>query len=131
MLKITAALAALSFALAGCSTVGQLTVKDYHAKSGQRVMAGQAEPKSEYSCTKVSQEKQDWGIGGNMDRVGASEKVTAMAVDRAPQKGANYAHIMTPAQVNIGNLNVNAFSDATVAYYRCAKLPTVKRASLS
>jgi hypothetical protein len=26
--------------LSACSTIGQLTVKDYQAKSGQRVMAG-------------------------------------------------------------------------------------------
>jgi hypothetical protein len=37
------------------------------AKSGQRVMAGQAEPKAEYSCQKLAQEKQEWGPKGNMD----------------------------------------------------------------
>jgi hypothetical protein len=58
-----------------------------------------------------------------MDRVAASEKVTAIAVESAPQKGANYAYVMTPAKVTFGNLNVNAFADAQVAYYRCANLP--------
>jgi hypothetical protein len=115
--------AMLGLALAGCSTMGQLTVKDYQAKSGARVMAGQAEPKAEYRCEKLAQEKRDWGITGNMDRVGAIQKVTAVAVETAPTKGSNYAHIMTPAQVNVGMLNVNAFSDARVAYYRCANLP--------
>jgi len=43
----------------GCSTVGQLTVNDYQAKSGQRVMAGRAEPKAEYKCTILAQVKQD------------------------------------------------------------------------
>ena len=115
--------AVLALVLAGCSTMGQLTVKDYQAKSGARVMAGQAEPKAEYRCHKLAQEKRDWGITGNMDRVGAIQKVTAVAVETAASKGSNYAHIMTPAQVNIGMLNVNAFSDARVAYYRCANLP--------
>ena len=115
--------AVLALALAGCSTMGQLTVKDYQAKSGQRVMAGQAEPKAEYRCEKLAQEKRDWGITGNMDRVGAIQKVTAVAVETAPAKGSNYAYIMAPAQVNVGMLNVNAFSDARVAYYRCANLP--------
>jgi hypothetical protein len=31
--------------LAACSTIGQITVKDYEAKSGERVMAGQAGPR--------------------------------------------------------------------------------------
>ena len=128
MLKKTAGAVLVCVALAACSTVGQLTVKDYQAKSGQRVMAGQAEPKAEYNCQKLSQEKHDWGLSGNMDKVAASEKVTAAAVDRAPQKGANYAHIMTPSQVTVGIVNVNAFRDAQVAYYRCANLPAVKRA---
>jgi hypothetical protein len=123
MLKGNAAVALLASALAACSAVGQFTVKDYQAKSGQRVMAGQAEPKAEYSCQKLAQEKQDWGLKGNMDRVAATERVTSVAVDTAPQKGANYAYIISPAQIGIGNLNVNAFSDAQVAYYRCAKLP--------
>jgi hypothetical protein len=123
MLKRTSTVALLAFAVGACSTVGQLTVKDYQAKSGQRVMAGQAEPKSEYQCQKLAQEKQDWGLKGNMDRVAASERVTAVAVDTAPQKGANYAYIISPAQFGIGALNVNAFSDAQVAYYRCASLP--------
>jgi hypothetical protein len=114
-------------ALAACQTMGGLTVKDYTAKSGQRVMAGQAEPKSEYACQKVAQEKHEWGIKGNMDKVGAMERVTSAAVDTAPSKGANYAYIMAPGQASIGAINVNAFSDAQVAYYKCTSLPAASR----
>jgi len=112
-----------ALALAACQTMGGLTVKDYTSKSGQRVMAGQAEPKAEYNCQKLAQEKQDWGLKGNMDKVGATERVTATAVENAPGKGANYAYIMAPAQMGIGAVNVNAFSDAQVAYYKCNNLP--------
>jgi hypothetical protein len=114
-------------ALAACQTMGGLTVKDYTAKSGQRVMAGQAEPKAEYSCAKVAQERQEWGLKGNMDKVGATQRVTATAVDAAPAKGANYAYIMVPGQASIGGFNVNAFSDAQVAYYKCSSLPAPNR----
>ena len=113
-------------ALAGCQAMGGLTVKDYTAKSGQRVMAGQAEPKAEYGCAKLSQERKEWGMKGNMDKVGATQRVTAEAVDAAPAKGANYAYIMPPAEVGVGGFNVKAFSDAQVAYYKCASLPTAK-----
>jgi hypothetical protein len=54
-------IALLVAAITGCQTVGQMTVKDYTAKSGQRVVAGQAGPRSEYACQKVAQEKRDWG----------------------------------------------------------------------
>jgi hypothetical protein len=108
---------------AGCSTVGQLTVKDYRSSSGQRVVAGQAEPKAEYSCQKVSQESQNWGLSGNMNRAGATERITQAAVDSAPGKGANYAHIITPSEASVGGFNVNAFKDAQVVYYKCANLP--------
>ena len=117
---------ALAAALAACQTMGGLTVKNYTAKSGQRVMAGQAEPKSEYSCAKVAQARHEWGIKGNMNTVGAMERVTAEAVDAAPGKGANYAYIKAPAQVGVGAVNVNAFSDAQVSYYKCASLPAAK-----
>ena len=110
-------------ALTACSAVGQLTVKDYKAKSGERVMAGQAEPRSDYGCQKISQEKQDWGFKGNMDRAGAMQRVTGAAVDAAPGKGANYAYIIAPAEKSIGGFNLNAWSDAEVAYYKCAGLP--------
>jgi hypothetical protein len=90
-------------------------------------VAGQAEPKSEYACQKLAQEKRDWGLSGNMDKVAAMEKVTLAAVDAAPGKGANYAYIMAPASFGIGSLNLNAFSDAEVAYYRCASLPAATR----
>jgi uncharacterized protein YpuA (DUF1002 family) len=113
-------------ALAACQTMGGLTVKDYTAKSGQRVMAGQAEPKSEYSCAKVAQARHDWGMKGTMNTVGAMERVTTEAVDAAPGKGANYAYVKAPAQVGVGAVNVNAFSDAQVAYYKCNNLPAGK-----
>jgi hypothetical protein len=113
-------------ALAGCQAMGGLTVKDYTAKSGQRVMAGQAEPKAEFGCAKLSQERKEWGMKGNMDKVGATQRVTAEAVDAAPAKGANYAYIMPPAEVGVGGFNVKAFSDAQVAYYKCASLPAAK-----
>jgi len=114
---------ALLVGLAGCQTIGGLTVKDYTSKSGSRVVAGQAEPKPEYKCEKLAQEKYDWGLKGNMDKVGATQRVTAAAVDAAPAKGANYAYVMTPAEFGVGAINVNAFSDAQVAFYRCADLP--------
>jgi hypothetical protein len=127
MSKRTLSIALLAAAFAGCQTMGQMTVKDYTAKSGQLVVAGQAEPKSEYACQKLAQEKRDWGLSGNMDKVAAMEKVTLAAVDAAPGKGANYAYIMAPASFGIGSLNLNAFSDAEVAYYRCASLPAATR----
>lgn len=116
-----------SLALMGCSSIeqsmGQLTVKNYTAKTGQRVMAGQAEPKSDYACTKISQDKQDFGLAGNMDKAAAIEKITAVAVDTAPSKGANYAYVIVPSESSVMGFNVNAFKDAEVAYYKCASLP--------
>jgi hypothetical protein len=122
----TVPIALLAICLAGCSAVGQLTVKDYRAKSGERVVAGQAEPKSAYQCAKLGQEKQDWGFKGNLDRAAAIERVTTVAVDSAPAQGANYVYVMAPSEKSIGGFNVNAFSDAQVAYYKCASLPTQK-----
>jgi hypothetical protein len=58
-----------------------------------------------------------------MDRVGATQRVTTAAVEAAPGKGANYAYVMPPAEAGIGSLNLNAFSDAQVAYYKCSQLP--------
>jgi hypothetical protein len=113
----------LAAAFAGCSTVGQLTVKNHTAKSGQRVMAGQAEPKAEYRCEKLAHERHDWGIKGNMNRMGATERVTAAAVEGAAGRGANYAHIMPPSDTSIGGVNINAMKDAQVVYFKCASLP--------
>lgn len=125
-LPVMAAGAAL-VAFAGCSSIqnamGGFTVKNYTAKTGQRVMAGQAEPKSDYGCTMVSQEKQDFGLSGNMDKAAAIEKITQVAVDTAPSKGANYAYVVIPSETSIGGFNVNAFKDAQVAYYKCSSLP--------
>jgi hypothetical protein len=123
MSKRYAVIAAVA-ALSACQTMGGLTVKDYTAKSGQRVMAGQAEPKAEYGCQKLAQEKEAWGLSGNMNTAGAIERVTATAVEKAPGRGANYAYIMAPSQIGVGSVNVNAFSDAQVGYYRCGSLPT-------
>lgn len=113
----------LAAMLSACSTIGQLTVKDYQAKSGQRVMAGQAEPKAEYQCQKLAQERHDWGMKGNLDKAGATQRVTAAAVEAAPGRGANYAHVLPPSDTSIGGVNINAFKDAQVVYYKCASLP--------
>jgi hypothetical protein len=118
-----ACVAVLAAAVVGCSAVGQLTVKDYKAKSGERVVAGQAEPKAEYKCNKLAQERHDWGIKGNLDKAGAMQRVTAAAVEAAPGRGGNYAHIIAPGEASIGGINVNAFKDAQVVYYKCASLP--------
>lgn len=117
---------AATAALAGCQTVGGLTVKDYTAGSGERVMAGQAKPKAAFGCQKLLQEKQDWGLGGNMNKSAAMERVTSVAVDSAPKKGANYAYIMAPSSFGVGGVNFNAFSDAEVAYYNCNNLPAAE-----
>src|SRR6185312_11322836 len=116
----------LAIAAIGCSTVGQVTVKPYTAKSGERVVAGQAAPKAAYQCSQVSEESLPWGLKGNMDRVHATARLTAQAVDEAPAKGANYVYLMVPGEASIGGFNVNAFKDAKVAYYSCTQLPTAK-----
>ena len=113
----------LGFALAACSTMGQLTVKDYKAKSGARVMAGQAEPKAEYGCQKLAQERHDWGMSGTMNRVAATERLTSAAVENAAARGGNYAQVMPPSDTSIGGININAFKDAQAAYYKCSSLP--------
>lgn len=121
-----AALAVVAALFAGCSTMGQLTVKDYQSKTGQRVLAGQAEPKAEYGCHKLAQERHDWGMAGTMNRVAATERVTTAAVESAAARGGNYAHIMPPSDTSIGGVNINAFKDAQAAYYKCASLPASK-----
>jgi len=118
----------LALAASGCSSVENamgrhFTVKDYTAASGERVMAGQAEPREEYGCSKIAEEKRDWGLTGNMTRPTATERITRLAVDAAPAKGANYADIMLPSELSVMGFNVHAFSDARVAYYRCTSLP--------
>ena len=127
MLTKYVSIAIVATALSACSSIessmGQLTVKDYTAKTGERVMAGQAEPKSEYACTKISQDKQDFGLSGTMNRAAATEKITAVAVDTAPAKGANYAYIIIPSETSIMGFNIHAFKDAQVAYYHCTDLP--------
>jgi len=124
MLKGYCSLLALAAVLAGCSTMGRITVKDYAAASGQRVMAGQAEPKSEYQCQKLVEETHDWGMKESMNKAAAIEQLTHAAVDAAPGKGANYAYLHLPGEATVGVLNVNAFNDPEVVYYKCASLPT-------
>ncbi|HET7308364.1 MAG TPA: hypothetical protein VFK24_11225 [Gammaproteobacteria bacterium] len=120
--KYLAVFAAVAM-IAGCSTMGRLTAKNYTSKSGSRVLVAQAEPKADYACTKLAQEKQDWGFSQRMNQGAAMEKLRTTAVETAAAKGANYAYVMIPAQKSILGFNVNAFDDAQVAYYRCAQLP--------
>jgi hypothetical protein len=113
----------LAAVLTGCNTMGRITVKDYTAATGQRVMAGPAEPKSEYQCQKLVEEGHDWGMKESMNKAGAIEQLTRTAVDAAPGKGANYAYLHLPGEATVGSLNVNAFNDPEVVYYKCAGLP--------
>jgi hypothetical protein len=106
--------------------MGQITVKDYQAKSGERVMAGQAEPKRDYNCQQQSKEavSSNWGLkAGLFNKAEAISRITSDAVDAAPGKGANYAHIMIPSEFGPSGINVNAFRDTYVAYYKCGSLP--------
>jgi hypothetical protein len=121
-------IAALALVASGCSSVEnamgrKFTVKDYVAATGERVMAGQAEPREEYGCSKIAEEKRDWGLSGNMDRPAATERVTRVAVDAAPAKGANYVDIMVPSEASLMGFNLHAFSDARVGFYRYTNLP--------
>jgi hypothetical protein len=115
----------LAALLVGCNTVGRITVKDYTA-SGQRVMAGQAEPKSEYQCQKLVEEEHDWGVKEGLNKAGAIEELTQKAVQAAPGKGANYAYLHVPGEATVGIVNVNALNDPEVVYYKCASLPPAK-----
>ena len=123
MSRRIAMVCAIAIGTAGCSTVGPITVKNYTASSGERVVAGQAAPEGSYDCEKLSQEPRPWGLTANMNRAHATENLTAAAVDSAPAKGANYVYVMVPGEARIGGFNVNAFKDAQVAYYKCASLP--------
>jgi hypothetical protein len=116
----------LAALVAGCGTMGRITVKDFTATSGQRVMAGQAEPNSEYQCQKLVEEAHDWGMKESMNKAAAIEKLTQAAVEAAPGKGANYAYLHLPGEANVGALNINAFNDPEVIYYKCASLPAPK-----
>jgi hypothetical protein len=128
MKRTALTIAVLALAVSGCSSVEnavgrRFTVKNYTAASGERVMAGQAEPLGEYGCIGIGEEKRDWGLSGNMDRPAATERVTRLAVDAAPGKGANYVDVMVPSEASLMGFNLHAFSDARVGYYRCANLP--------
>lgn len=116
----------LAVVLVGCNTMGRITVKDYTAASGERVMAGQAEPRGEYQCQKLVQEDHDWGVKESVGKAAAIEKLTQTAVQAAPGKGANYAYLHLPGDVTVGIVNVNAFNDPEVVYYKCASLPAPK-----
>lgn len=108
----------------GCSSLGQLTVREYTASNGKRVTVGEAEPKEEYACVTLGEEEGDWGLVGAMSRTGAITRITDQAIEKASQRGSNYVFIDTPAEVGVLGLNVNAFSDADVTYYRCENLPS-------
>lgn len=116
----------LAALLVGCNTMGRITVKDYTAASGQRVMAGQAEPKSEYQCQKLVEEEHDWGVKESLNKPAAIEQLTQAAVQVAPGKGANYAYLHLPGEATVGIVNVNALNDPEVVYYKCASLPPAK-----
>ena len=62
-----------------------------------------------------------------MNRVGATEKLTAAAVEGAAGRGGNYAHTMPPSETGIGGFNINAFKGAQAAYYKCAALPAAAK----
>lgn len=126
MSKIHIAVIIVSGAIAACSTIGRITVKDYRAESGERVMAGQAEPKSAYDCRQVSKESasSNWGLkAGLFNKAEAIERITVAAVNAAPAKGANYAHVIFPSEFGPPGVNVNAFRDVYVAHYNCENLP--------
>lgn len=116
----------LCLVLTGCQTIGQLTVRDYTAANGQHVMIGQAEPDDDYQCTKVVQEKEAWGLTGNMDQAAAMERMREVALENMPEKNANYGYLIVPSNTSIMGFNINAFDDAEIAYYRCDKLPPNK-----
>jgi hypothetical protein len=116
----------LAALLVGCNTMGRITVKDYTAASGQRVMAGQAEPQSEYQCQKLVEEAHDWGVKESLNKPAAIEQLTQAAVQAAPSKGANYAYLHLPGEATVGIVNVNALNDPEVVYYKCASLPAAK-----
>jgi hypothetical protein len=116
----------LAALLVGCNTMGRITVKDYTAASGQRVMAGQAEPKSEYQCQKLAEEEHDWGVKESLNKPAAIEQLTQAAVQAAPGKGANYAYLRLPGEATVGIVNVNALNDPEVVYYKCGSLPPAK-----
>jgi hypothetical protein len=123
MFKSTVVTALFATSLMACSTMGQLTVKDYTAKNGQHIVGGQVAPKAEFNCKKVAEEKKDWGVSGNMDKVGTYNRTIASAVDTAPKKKANYVNVIPPASYGVGSVNVNGFSGAEVEYYNCKNLP--------
>lgn len=129
MSRASVSLVVLASLLASCSTMGRITVKDYQAKTGERVMAGQAEPKDAYACEQISKEAVDknWGLkAGLFNQAEAIERITAAAVDAAPAKGANYAHVILPSEFGTGGLNLNALRDVYVAHYKCASLPAAE-----
>ena len=76
--------------------------------------------------TKLVEEAHDWGMKESMNKAAAIEKLTQAAVEAAPGKGANYAYLHLPGEANVGALNVNAFNDPEVIYYKCASLPAPK-----
>jgi hypothetical protein len=111
-------------ALTACQTIGKLTVRDYTAANGEHVMIGQAAPDSAYQCTPITREKEAWGLTGNMDEAAATERMREVALEKMPEKHANYGYLIKPSNTSVMGFNVNAFDDAQIAYYRCDALPS-------
>lgn len=116
-------LLAMLTALAGCQSVGRLTVRDYTLSNGEHAAIGQAEPKEEYQCTLLAREQEDWGLTGNMDQAAAMERMREVALENMPRKHANYGYLEKPSELGVMGFNVNAFRDAKISYYRCSQLP--------
>ena len=126
MSKQASVATALVIVVAGCNTIGQLGVRDYAAPTGQRVMAGLVAPKAEYTCSMLVQEPEQWGFSATVDKAASIQKVTATAVEKAPARSANYAHVMIPSESRVMGWDVNAFKSAQVAYYKCEDLPAAQ-----
>lgn len=112
--------------LAACQTVGKLTVRDYTAANGEHVMIGQAEPDDDYRCTLLGREQEAWGLTAHMDEAAAMVRMREVALEKMPEKHANYGYLIRPSDALLGNFNLNAFKDAKIAYYHCDALPAAR-----
>lgn len=126
MFRTSLLASALLLTVTGCNTIGQLGVRDYASPTGERVMAGLVAPKTEYNCNMLVQEPEQWGFSATVDKAASIQKVTKSAVDKAPAKSANYAHVMIPSESRVMGWDVNAFKSAQVAYYKCENLPATQ-----
>jgi hypothetical protein len=116
-------LVAMLTGLAGCQTVGRLTVRDYTLSNGEHAAIGQAEPEDAYQCTLLAREQEEWGLTGNMDQAAAMERMREVALENMSRKNANYGYLEKPSEFGVMGFNVNAFRDAKISYYRCNNLP--------